>query len=185
MGFLNKNAVAARQLPVLAHQRIFAVSAYLHGIMDTAQNGRVSDYTGCVPAFAHRQTPAWAVVSPQLKMGGYRITPAVSLRLPIGKRLSWAVVSPQLKMGGYRITPAVSLRLPIGKRLSWAVVSPQLKMGGYRITPAVSPRLPIGKRLSWAVVSPQLKMGRPDSQYAGLNPLFFQERLQALGFHHF
>ena len=57
MGFLNKNAVAARQLPVLAHQRIFAVSAYLHGIMDTAQNGRVSDYTGCVPAFAHRQTP--------------------------------------------------------------------------------------------------------------------------------
>ena len=27
--FLNKNAVAARQLPVLAHQRIFAVSAYL------------------------------------------------------------------------------------------------------------------------------------------------------------
>ena len=95
MGFLNKNAVAARQLPVLAHQRIFAVSADLPGIMDTAQNGRVSDYTGCVPAFAHRQTPAWAVVSPQLKMG------------------------------------------------------------------------------------------RPDSQYAGLNPLFFQERLQALGFHHF
>ena len=33
MGFLNKNAVAARQLPVLAHQRIFAVSAYLHGIL--------------------------------------------------------------------------------------------------------------------------------------------------------
>ena len=80
---------------MLAHQRIFAVSAYLPGIMDTAQNGRMSDYTGCVPAFAHRQTPAWAVVSPQLKMG------------------------------------------------------------------------------------------RPDSQYAGLNPLFFQERLQALGFHHF
>ena len=125
MGFLNKNAVAARQLPVLAHQRIFAVSADLHGIMDTAQ------------------------------------------------------------IGGYRITPAVSPRLPIGKRLSWAVVSPQLKMGGYRITPAVSLRLPIGKRLSWAVVSPQLKMGRPASQYAGLNPLFFQERLQALGFHHF
>ena len=125
MGFLNKNAVAARQLPVLAHQRIFAVSADLPGIMDTAQ------------------------------IGGYRITPAVSPRLPIGKRLSLAVVSPQLKMGGYRITPAVSLRLPIGKRLSWAVVSPQ----------------------------PQ--KGRPDSQYAGLNPLFFQERLQALGFHHF
>ena len=155
MGFLNKNAVAARQLPVLAHQRIFAVSADLPGIMDTAQ------------------------------IGGYRITPAVSPRLPIGKRLSWAVVSPQLKMGGYRITPAVSLRLPIGKRLSWAVVSPQLKMGGYQITPAVSLRLPIGKRLSWAVVSPQPQKGRPDSQYAGLNPLFFQERLQALGFHHF
>ena len=56
MGFLNKNAVAARQLPVLAHQRIFAVSADLPGIMDTAQ------------------------------IGGYRITPAVSPRLPIGKR---------------------------------------------------------------------------------------------------
>ena len=56
-GFLNKNTVAGRQLPVLAHQRIFAVSAYLPGIMDTAQNGRMSDYTGCVPAFAHRQTP--------------------------------------------------------------------------------------------------------------------------------
>ena len=59
------------------------------------------------------------------------------------------------------------------------------KMGQYRIQAAVSPRLPIGKRLSWAVVSPQPQKGRPDSQYAGLNPLFFQERLQALGFHHF
>ena len=37
MGFLNKNAVAARQLPVLAHQRIFAVSAYLHGIIKEKQ----------------------------------------------------------------------------------------------------------------------------------------------------
>ena len=59
MGFLNKNAVARRQLPVLAHQRIFAVSAYLHGIMDTAQNGRMSDYTGCVPAFAGANASFW------------------------------------------------------------------------------------------------------------------------------
>ena len=43
VGFLNKNAVAARQLPVLTHQRIFAVSAYLHGILDTAPKGRMSD----------------------------------------------------------------------------------------------------------------------------------------------
>ena len=29
----------------------------LGGRIATAQNGRVSDYSGCVPAFAHRQTP--------------------------------------------------------------------------------------------------------------------------------
>ena len=58
-GFLNKNTVAGRQLPVLAHQRIFAVSAYLPGIMDTAQNGRMSDYTGCVPAFAGANASFW------------------------------------------------------------------------------------------------------------------------------
>ena len=56
-GFLNKNAVARRQLPVLAHQRIFAVSAYLHGILDTAPKDRISDCTGCVSAFALEQTP--------------------------------------------------------------------------------------------------------------------------------
>ena len=233
MGFLNKNAVAAGQLAVLAHQRIFAVSADLHGIMDTAQNGRisdlhravcrrlpigkrlswavvspqppngwisgwrrlcprvcpsaeaglrrlsgrsskwegiglhrlcprvcpsanarlggciaaaqngrVSDHTGCVPAFAHRQTPAWAVVSPQLKMGGYRITPAVSPRLPIGKRPAWAVVSPQLKMGGYRITPAVSPRLPIGKRPPGRLYRRSSKwegLGLHRLCPRVCP----------------------------------------------
>ena len=52
MGFLNKNAVARRQLPVLAHQRIFAVSAYLYGRMDTAPKERLPDSTGSVPAFA-------------------------------------------------------------------------------------------------------------------------------------
>ena len=57
VGFLNKNAVAARQLPVLTHQRIFAVSAYLHGILDTAPKDRISDCTGGVSAFALEQTP--------------------------------------------------------------------------------------------------------------------------------
>ena len=38
-GFLNKNTVAGRQLPVLAHQRIFAVSAYLHGILMKKDSG--------------------------------------------------------------------------------------------------------------------------------------------------
>ena len=38
-GFLNKNAVAGRQLPVLAHQRIFAVSVYLHGILMKKDSG--------------------------------------------------------------------------------------------------------------------------------------------------
>ena len=32
--FLNKNAVAAKQLPVLTHQRIFAVCACLYGIIN-------------------------------------------------------------------------------------------------------------------------------------------------------
>ena len=46
-GFLNKNTVAGRQLPVLAHQRIFAVSAYLHGIMrKTPAGGRESGTSG-------------------------------------------------------------------------------------------------------------------------------------------
>ena len=107
MGFLYKNAVAARQLPVLAHQRIFAVSADLPGIMDTAQ------------------------------IGGYRITPAVSPRLPIGKRLSWAVVSPQLKMGGYRITPAVSLRLP-EQTLHFGVKQISFSLSGKTVKAAVS-----------------------------------------------
>ena len=49
-GFVNKKAVAARQLPVLTHQRIFAVSAFaleqtpdLCGFIDTAPKGRMSD----------------------------------------------------------------------------------------------------------------------------------------------
>ena len=77
MGFLNKNAVAARQLPALTHQRIFAVSAYLHGIMDTALKGKIPDCTGCVGLVGcTRGSPEFHQMIMRLAVSGpYDVTP--------------------------------------------------------------------------------------------------------------
>ena len=112
-GFLNKNAVAARQLPVLAHQRIFVVSAYLHGIMDTAHKGIMSEFSGCVFAFApcanarpgwlYRHSPRWE---------GVGLPPAVSDLCGIIKRHG--------KGGGFSLPyPAFYRRTPRRANPEW------------------------------------------------------------------
>lgn len=60
-----------------------------YGTMDTAPKGRISDLSGCVSAFAvgNRRTLAVPCIQPEKKE--YRISPAVSRRLPSATAELW------------------------------------------------------------------------------------------------